>query len=153
MRRCRTDVQQLEKLHYNRFRKLFTSLSNSNYKRKITEMDMINASIKIVLRLWTHLHLCLLKKGRGQEAAMLKEQSDGDSNPNRLNPPCRRWGFIPSWLQPEGGIKDIIYTFCPLPSAFCLPPKADKFFRVGNLFYKCNSCRFLVIEQGLTTFI
>jgi hypothetical protein len=43
-----------------------------------------------------------LKKGRGQEAAMLKEQSDGDSNPNRLNPPCRRWGFIPSWLQPEG---------------------------------------------------
>ncbi|MBW4570992.1 MAG: DUF4160 domain-containing protein [Tolypothrix carrinoi HA7290-LM1] len=23
-------------------------------------------------------------------------------------------------------MKDIIYTFCPLPSAFCLPPKADK---------------------------
>ncbi|MBW4567095.1 MAG: hypothetical protein KME31_03440 [Tolypothrix carrinoi HA7290-LM1] len=31
-----------------------------------------------------------------------KEQSDGDSNPNRLKTPCRRWGFIPSWLQPEG---------------------------------------------------
>ncbi|WP_211178416.1 MULTISPECIES: hypothetical protein [Brasilonema] len=100
-----------------------------------------------------------------------KEQSDGDSNPNRLKTtpdassretrlrrwlPCRRWGFIPSWLQPESLLKDIIYTFwharcfmpgnpfssrlrrvslpqrcftpalAPLLSAFCLPPKADK---------------------------
>jgi hypothetical protein len=29
--------------------------------------------------------------------------------------PYRRWGFIPNWLQPEGFIKDIIYTIKPLP--------------------------------------